>query len=130
MDEKHMYRQMSIQRYKSKRRTWGKKVAYECRKKVADDRLRVKGRFISKEDHENIVTLLPTDPKSVFDGKNNLDLRKFQSKFKLFTRVNPKRISKRTILERIRQKVKEESAHGKLLQRIADGHQIFVIECD
>lgn len=55
-------------------------MAYECRKKVAEDRLRVKGRFISKEDQTNIAKLVHEDHKSVFDQKNNLDLKKIQSK--------------------------------------------------
>jgi hypothetical protein len=73
-----MQRQISIQRYKSKRRNWFKRVAYECRKKVAEDRLRVKGRFISKQDQLNIAKLVPV-AESVFDEKKNLDLRKFQT---------------------------------------------------
>ena len=34
--------------FKRKLRNWGKKVSYECRKQVADARLRVKGRFITR----------------------------------------------------------------------------------
>lgn len=45
-------RQAKITRYRAKRarRIWKKKITYNCRKKVADQRLRVKGRFISKEE--------------------------------------------------------------------------------
>jgi hypothetical protein len=32
-----------------KRRIWRKKINYDCRKKVADNRLRVKGKFVTKE---------------------------------------------------------------------------------
>ena len=52
--EKNKYeRSLKIERYKNKKRNWQKKIAYDCRKRVADTRLRIKGRFISKK-----VTLL------------------------------------------------------------------------
>jgi hypothetical protein len=43
-------RQRKVARYlaKRKQRTWGKRIAYACRKRVADNRVRVKGRFVSK----------------------------------------------------------------------------------
>jgi hypothetical protein len=33
---------------KRKNRNWDKKVSYVCRKRVADSRLRIKGRFITR----------------------------------------------------------------------------------
>jgi len=65
-------RQAKIQRFLAKRlrRNFHKKVVYLCRKRVADTRLRVKGRFVAKqlaaslkglENHKNNVTL-PQDP--------------------------------------------------------------------
>jgi len=44
-------RQVKIQRYLAKRqkRNFHKKVVYLCRKRVADTRLRVKGRFVAKQ---------------------------------------------------------------------------------
>ena len=37
---------------KRKQRVWTKKVKYDVRKNFADSRLRVKGRFVKKEDEE------------------------------------------------------------------------------
>lgn len=43
-------RQEKIKKYleKRQRRNWGKRISYDCRKRVADGRLRFKGRFIAK----------------------------------------------------------------------------------
>lgn len=49
---------MKIRRFKEKKqhRTWGaKKIFYDCRKQVADKRLRIKGRFIRKEDQKKLL---------------------------------------------------------------------------
>lgn len=43
---------------KRKRRVWAKKVDYGVRKNFADSRLRVKGRFVKKEDEELLVKLM------------------------------------------------------------------------
>ena len=45
-------RHLRVSRFLEKRaqRTWTKKVKYNVRKNFADSRLRVKGRFVKKED--------------------------------------------------------------------------------
>ena len=43
---------------KRTRRVWTKKVKYDVRKNFADSRLRVKGRFVKKEDEEVLRDLL------------------------------------------------------------------------
>lgn len=53
-------RRKRIERYleKRKRRVWTKKVKYDVRKNFADSRLRVKGRFVKKEDEELLREIL------------------------------------------------------------------------
>jgi len=43
-------RQDKLERFLRKRRTrvWGKKISYFCRKEVADARMRVRGRFVTR----------------------------------------------------------------------------------
>jgi hypothetical protein len=45
-------RLVKVRRYIEKRyrRKWLKKVSYDCRKTVADNRLRIKGRFVKNQD--------------------------------------------------------------------------------
>ena len=61
-------RKAKVKKYQEKRkkRTWQKKIYYDCRKRVADNRLRIKGRFVTRSqaihilgpDHEAIKHLL------------------------------------------------------------------------
>lgn len=52
-------RREKINRYleKRRRRSFTKKVAYDCRKKVADQRIRVKGRFVTRKQALEILEL-------------------------------------------------------------------------
>ena len=47
---------------KRSRRVWTKKVKYDVRKNFADSRLRVKGRFVKKEDEEVLREVQLMDP--------------------------------------------------------------------
>ena len=51
-------RKARIERFLEKRRNrvWAKKVKYDVRKNFADSRLRIKGRFVKKEDEAAYLT--------------------------------------------------------------------------
>ena len=61
---------------KRKRRIWNKKVSYDCRKKVADKRLRIKGRFVTREQ---AYALLGTIQEDLLKNKNIIELIKANS---------------------------------------------------
>ena len=56
----HPLMYLLVYRFLEKRnnRVWTKKVKYDVRKNFADSRLRVKGRFVKKEDEELLRELL------------------------------------------------------------------------
>jgi hypothetical protein len=68
-------RKEKINRYleKRKRRIWSKKISYDCRKRVADNRLRIKGRFVTKKQ---AFEILGTTPELLY---NNESLKKILS---------------------------------------------------
>ena len=52
-------RREKIVKYLLKRnqRKWGKRIHYRCRKQVADNRMRIKGRFVTKEQAKAIQSM-------------------------------------------------------------------------
>jgi len=51
-------RRIELFHEKRKRRVWTRKVKYDVRKNFADTRMRVKGRFVKKEDEDLLKELL------------------------------------------------------------------------
>lgn len=81
---------------KRKRRIWKKKISYDCRKKVADKRLRIKGRFVTREQayailgttaedlakNELLRTLVNSNSNcSIITSAQNMKIRNIQTLF-------------------------------------------------
>ena len=81
---------------KRKKRIWKKKVSYDCRKRVAERRLRIKGKFVGREmaaallgaeaadlsKNELVQSALQTNSHcSIISSANNLKIRNLQSLF-------------------------------------------------
>ena len=66
-------RRIKIEKYleKRKRRSWNKRVNYDCRKKVADNRLRIKGRFVTKDQAFSMLEALGIypDPEKITNNE-------------------------------------------------------------
>jgi superfamily II helicase len=62
-----------VERYLEKRRlkTWDNNICYNCRQKVAEERLRVKGRFIGRKKAIEMLGL--TDRRNTSEIKHLLD---------------------------------------------------------
>ncbi|CAD8076962.1 unnamed protein product [Paramecium sonneborni] len=127
--DKYQERQQKIQRYKNKRRNWERKISYSGRSQVAEQRLRIKGRFISKEDQQSIKKLICNKQQEDFyDKKHNLNIEKFHQHTKLFTYAeDPKMIPKKQILMDIRDEFQFQQQQLKILKSIKNKTKIFEI---
>ena len=75
-------RQARVERYreKKKRRITQKRIIYDCRKKVADKRLRVKGRFVTKDQAYKMLGL---SIKDLSESINSSTIDEVCSNFKI-----------------------------------------------
>lgn len=85
------YQKIKSFKLKREKRIFKKKISYDCRKQVADKRLRIKGRFIRKEDQKKLLQeifgngeLFPEDVKQFNTGLTQMmsehQKRKMQEK--------------------------------------------------
>ncbi len=98
-------RREKIQKYleKRKRRIWKKKISYDCRKKVADKRLRIKGRFVTREQayailgttaedlasNELLRSLISSNNNcSIITSAQNMKIRNIQTLFMASEKAN------------------------------------------
>ncbi|CAD8107876.1 unnamed protein product [Paramecium primaurelia] len=55
--EKNYIRKECLQRYRAKKRMWMNRTLYECRKQIADRRLRFNGQFLNCEEQKKIIKI-------------------------------------------------------------------------
>lgn len=66
IQEKKSIRRQKVENYLSKKksRNYNRKITYQCRKEVADKRIRLKGRFIN---YQQAVMELKLDPTQKYE---------------------------------------------------------------
>lgn len=62
-------RRMRLERYREKRaaRNYNRRVKYDCRKMIADKRVRVQGRFVKREEEAALVAASTRDDHQLND---------------------------------------------------------------
>eukprot|EP00826_Nyctotherus_ovalis_P005617 TRINITY_DN11277_c0_g1_i2.p1 TRINITY_DN11277_c0_g1~~TRINITY_DN11277_c0_g1_i2.p1 ORF type:complete len:470 (-),score=100.04 TRINITY_DN11277_c0_g1_i2:61-1470(-) len=120
-------RQDKIRKYleKRKRRIWRKKVHYDCRKKVADKRLRIKGRFVTRDQayallgataedlarNELLRTLVADKEEcSIVTSANNMRIRNLQTLFMAPEKKSKKDVS--SVEKPLEIEIKKNLANG------------------
>lgn len=131
---KRLERQVKIERYKAKKRNWRKKVAYVCRKKVAEKRLRIKGRFLSKEDSKRLVALYGDDAHlhldevdKFVDTHNNLNIERLPTE--VFLKVGYTRRRKlKAVRDLIEQNGHNEEVENIISSKLKKAQKLFQIQ--
>ncbi|CAD8121771.1 unnamed protein product [Paramecium sonneborni] len=57
INDKNFIRKECLQRYRAKKRMWMNRTLYECRKQIADRRLRFNGQFLNCEEEKKIIKI-------------------------------------------------------------------------
>jgi len=89
-------RKQKVARYlaKKRRRTWKKKVSYNCRREMASKRLRIKGRFVSTQQAVEHLGVDPEKIKSTDDLKNMIQSKSSQKTTKAAEKRQKKKLGK------------------------------------
>ncbi|CAK60761.1 unnamed protein product (macronuclear) [Paramecium tetraurelia] len=57
INDKNLIRKECLQRYRAKKKMWMNRTLYECRKQIADRRLRFNGQFLNCEEEKKIIKM-------------------------------------------------------------------------
>ena len=121
-------RKEKIRKYleKRKRRIWRKKICYDCRKKVADKRLRVKGRFVTRDQACN---LLGTTPEDLSKNELLMDIIKSNSGCSIVTSARNMKIRNiQTLLLPLNKQIKEHSQPPLKVELVKENDKEQVVE--
>lgn len=139
-------RREKIKKYleKRKRRIWKKKVCYDCRKKVADKRLRIKGRFVTRDqayellgttaqdlaNNELLRTLITDKDKcSIITSAKNMRIRNLQTLFTVPEKKNKTNTTEHNKVNEFKQtEVKPSENRGLRVEILKNNSRERVVE--